>query len=410
MSVLARLRGVVGVALAQLRHDRTRTVLATVGVALAVLATTMLASVGVGVVETGQQKFEAADRDLWVTGGPVRLAPGQVGGVQNSVVDAHPVAANISQREEVSTAVPLAFQTVYVAANRSGEYRTLVGAGAPARGSSVRITNGSGFSSRDVHYAGGSYDGPMTREVVIDSRTAALLDVGVNDTIYVGGTIATARDHEFRVVGVSPTYSRFLGAPTVTLHLSELQEVTGATDADRATMITISLQDGADPEQVARDLEAASPGYDVRTNREQLRATLERQAVVVASGASLVALAVVAGLALTVNLLLSMVYQQRETLAALRALGATSGTLAGVVTVQAVLIGVAGGALGVALTPPAVAGLNAVAHAVVGFETLVQTPRWVYEVGFGIAVVVSAVGAAAAGLRIASLDALEQLR
>jgi putative ABC transport system permease protein len=87
-----------------------------------------------------------------------------------------------------------------------------------------------------------------------------------------------------------------------------------------------------------------------------------------------------------------------------------SVTLAGVVTVQALVLGVAGGALGVALTPPAVAGLNAVANAVVGFETLVRTPRWIYGVGFAIAVVVSALGAAAAGLRIASLNALEQLR
>lgn len=408
MSVAARVRGVVGVALAQLAHDRTRTALAVVGVALAVLSTTLLASVGVGVLATGEEKFDAAGRDLWVVGGPTRLTPGQVGGVENGVVDAHGLAADIEAREDVRTAVPLAFQTVYVSTNRS-EFVTLVGAGAPARGQSVKITRGAGFSSRDVHYADGSYDGPMTREVVIDSRTAAMLDVGVNDTLYVGGTVAGARENAFRVVGVSPTFSRFLGAPTVTLHLSELQTVTGTAGTDRATLVTVALAPDADPAAVAREIEAAHPGYEVRTNREQLAATLRRQAVLIASGTSLVGLAVVAGLALTVNLLLSLVAQQRRPLAALLALGASTRTLAGVVVTQALVVGVLGGALGVAATPPAVAGLNAVAHAVVGFEGLVRTPEWVLAGGFAVAVVTSVLAAGAAGVRVAGLSPLEHL-
>lgn len=77
---------------AQLTHDRTRTVLAVLGIAFAVLATTLLASVRYGVVETGQQKFDDSGRDLWMTGGPVQLAPGSVGGFKNSVTNAHAVS------------------------------------------------------------------------------------------------------------------------------------------------------------------------------------------------------------------------------------------------------------------------------------------------------------------------------
>jgi len=58
----SRFRAVLGIAMAQLRHERGRTLLAIVAVALAVLATTILASVGYGVVETGQEKFDTSGR------------------------------------------------------------------------------------------------------------------------------------------------------------------------------------------------------------------------------------------------------------------------------------------------------------------------------------------------------------
>jgi putative ABC transport system permease protein len=408
-TTLTRVRGVVGLALAQLRHDRTRTVLAVLGIALAVLATTLLGGVGIGVIETGEEKFDASGRDLWVTGGPVRLAPGTVGGFENTVLDAHQLSAAIESREDVNTAVPMAFQTVYVSTDGEN-WETVVGAGAPARGGSVQVTRGSEFQHRDVHYADGTYSGPMTHEVIIDDRIAALFNVSVGDSLYIGGTIADARRNEFTVVGVSPTFSRFLGTPTVTLHLSELQEVTGTTAADRASLITVDVADGADPATVAAAIEREHPNYDVRTNREQLEATLERQAVILASGGSLVVLALLAGIALTANLMVSVVYQQRRELAALKALGSRTSTLVGVVVVQALCLGVLGGALGVAATIPAATLLDVVAASLVGFENVVRTPQWVLGAGFAIAVPISLVGAAVAGWQVSKLSPIDGMQ
>lgn len=407
--MLARFRALVGVAGAQLRHDRLRTLLAVLGVAMAVLATVLLVSVGTGVVETGQQKFDQSGRDLWVTGGPVELRPGSAGGFQNTLVDSHAVADNISAREDVATAVPMSFQTVYVGRNTS-DYRTLVGAGAPARGPSVTITDGRPFQNRDVHYANGSYDGPMTHEVVIDRRTARLLNVSVNDTLYIGSTLATARENEFTIVGVSPTYSRFVGAPTVTLHLSELQEVTGTTASDRATFISVRLQDDANVSAVESELQAQYPSYSIRTNREQLQATLEEKVTVIASGVSLVLLAVVAGILLTMNLQLSFVYQRRETFAALRALGTSSSSQVVVVLVNTLLIGVLGSAVGIGLAVPATWLLNWVAATVSGFQNVVSlTPRILLG-GFVAAILVSLLSAVAASVYLLRLKPLSVLR
>lgn len=409
MRVFSRLRAISGIALSQLLHNRMRTVLAIVGIALAVLSVTLLGGVGIGVVETGEEQFDASGRDLWVTGGPVQLAPGTVGGFENTLVDAHAVAAAIEANDNVQTAVPMAFQTVYVSTD-GDEWETLVGVGAPARGGSVQVTNGTEFQRQDVHYANGTYSGPMTHEVIIDPRTAELLDVSVGDSIYIGGTISSARANQFTIVGISPTFSRFLGTSSVTTHLSELQEVTGTTATDRASLITVSVVDDASPTAVAAEIETEHPEYEVRTNSEQLAATLERQAVLLASGGSLVVLGVLAGIALTANLMVSVVYQQRQELAALKALGSRTSTLVGVLIVQAVVLGSLGGIVGVVTTLPLAHVLNLVATAIVGFENVVRTPQWLLGAGVGIAIPMSLIGSVLAGWQIATLSPESGLR
>jgi len=404
----SRMRAVLGIAAAQLRHERGRTLLAIVAVALAVLATTILASVGYGVVETGQEKFDTSGRDLWVTGGPLKFSPGAVGGFENTLVDSHRVADDIEQREAIQTAVPMSFQTVY-ASTDGEEFQTVVGVGAPARGPSVNVINGNEFSTRDTHYANGTYDGPMSHEIVVDERTADQLGVEVGDSLYVGGTLSAARQNEFEVVGISNTFSAFVGSATVTMHLSELQEVTGTTDSDRATFVSIDVHDDADVGQVEREIQADYPSYDVRTNEEQLEATLREQAVLIASGISLVAFAVAAGVALTTNLQFSLVYQRRDRLAAIKAIGWRTRTLVAVTTVKALVVGILGAALGLVLTYPGVAVVNEVAAAIAGFEGLVQLSTEVLAGGLVLGVVISFLSGLAASVLIARMSPLSYI-
>jgi putative ABC transport system permease protein len=402
---MSRLRAALSVAAAQLRHDKARTALAVVGIAVAVLSTTMLASLGYGVFETGQQKFDASGRDLWVTGGSLSEGPGGFG---TSILDSHEVADDIESRERVGSAVPMAFRAVYVG-NGSGEMQTTVGVGVPGSGPFVSITEGPGFPHADAHYKNGTYEGPMFKEVVIDPRTAESLDVGVNDTIHLGGSVEAARSNEFRVVGISPTFSSFLGAPTVTTYLSELQEVTGTTGTDKATFITITLREGANASAVEQDLQQAYPDLTVRTNQEQMQSVLQHNAVVIAVGGALVVLAVIAGFALTLNVLSIVVFQQKEELAALTALGVSAKTLVGMVAAQGVLLGALGGLLGVAVTPPFVVALNFVAAEIVGFEGLVQAPGSVLVLGGAIALVIGTLAAAIAGWRTLDAVGIDQL-
>lgn len=403
-----RAAGLVGIALRQLLSDRFRTAFAVVGVAFAVLSVTLLTGVATGVVETGETLLDESEQDLWVSGGPISIQPGSVGGFQNPMVDAHATADAIAAHDDVRVAAPMAFQAVYVSPDGE-EFDTLIGSGVPAGVGLLTLEAGDGFSAGDPHYANGTYDGPMKQEVLVDPETAETYNLDVGDTLHVGGTVGGARRNEFEVVGISPTFRKFVGAPTATVRLSELQTLTGTAYDDRATMISVRLEDGADVAAVKADLEATYPELTVRTNREQFRAILERQTLLVAGGSSLAAVAILAGIVLSLNLFLSLMYQQRELFAVFRAVGGSRGSAVLVAVAQAAGIATLGCALGLALTPPLATAVEWLASTVSGFEGLVVVPTDGYLLGAGVAALFGVVGTLAGVLRLSRERLLAQL-
>lgn len=407
LSPIHRVRATIAVMLAQLTRNRFRTVLAIVGIVLAVLAATLLASAGAGVLETGQSQLESADRDLWLTSGPVGLSATS-GGFENTLYDAHTVSRDVDSIGGVDHGEAIGFQTVY-ASSTGEEFSTIIGTGVTGSGAAVSISEGRAFPNSNQHYAGGSYDGQMSQEVIIDSQTADQFNVDVGDTLFIGGTLASARSNEFEVVGISNTFSKFLGTPTITMPLSELQTVTGSTDTDAATFITVEIQGGAELSAVQQRIQEEYPAFTTRTNQQQLEAVLQNQALVLAGAVTLVVLAVIAGVTLTTNLLGLVVYQQRPTLAALQAVGLSRSTLVRLIAGQGLVLGVIGGILGVGLTIPAAEALNRLGAALVGFDGLVQVSTRILIGGFGIATVVGTISAAVVAWRISKLDTLEAL-
>lgn len=407
---MRKLAAALGIAFAELRHRRLRAFLGVLGIAIAVVAAVLLLSLGFSILETGDAGFTRIGGDLWITAGPTTFATEAVGGIDASILGAHEVAADIAQHEDVTDARALAFQSVYVGTSQ-GDYETIVGAGISGDGEAFQTEAGRSFRTGDRHYANGSYDGPMTNEALVDRRAAEQLGIEVGDTIHVGGTLAAADNNEFEVVGISNDIARYLGAPTVMLHLGELQRVSSKTGTDPATTVLVDVDDDADPQAVQRDLQTDYEEYEVRTNQEQFEAVLERQSTVIAGAFTIIILAVAGGIAIVTNVMGMFVYQQRETLAALRAIGVSSGTLFRIVVAQGVSIAAVGAALGVAITIPSVRALNYVVEAVIGHEDLVVAPTWALAAGGSLALLMGLCGAVAAGwlvLRVAPLEHLEQ--
>ena len=171
----------------------------------------------------------------------------------------------------------------------------------------------------------------------------------------------------------------------------------------------MSPTDGATPEQVATELEAEYPQLDFRTNQEQLQSTLRQQAVVIAAGACLVLLALVSGIALTMNLLLSLVYQQQKEFAALRAQGLSVTTLVGIVTTQSLVYGVTGGLAAAGLTYPLADVMNIAIDRIVGFENVISVDQRIVLLGFSLAVVIGVLGAVSASWRLSRQPVTELL-
>ena len=389
----------VGLAWRDLRYEWLRSALAVCGVAIAVLAVVLLAGAGAGVLETGEAQFEQADRDLWLTGDAVGLTTAGGGGFEATIHDSHALADELEARDDVRSAAPMAFQTVYVGTDPD-ELETVVASGVPGGGDAISLDEGDGFDGPDTHYADGAYDGPKTEEVVIDRRTADKFDLEVGDQIHIGGSLTSARANEYEVVGVSETFADLLGTSTVTIRLSELQTHTGMARIDAATMLTITVSDDNDVETVGEELQAAYPEYAIRTDEEQLRAVVGEQAAVLVGAGLLVGLAVVTGAALAMTILALHVYQRREGFRTLGAIGVSRRTVVGFVFVQGIALAATGWLLGATLAFPLVHGLNALVAAVVGYDGLVVLPAEAIVLGGGVAVVVGTIAAAVATWRL----------
>lgn len=397
----SRLTAQLSVAINLLSESKARSALAVLGVTVAVILVTMMTGLGYGMTQAGGDALTYIDQDLWATAGPIQLAPGTVGGIQNTLVDTHETQRGIEQRPDVQSAEAMAFQSVYVSADRE-EYDTIVGVGVTGNGSGVGLSNG--FSQGDVHYANGSYDGPMTQTVILNNELAAQLNVTTGDTIYLGGTLATARDQEFTVVGINRRFSVFLGAPTAVVHLGELQAVTGTSGADRASMIGIRTTADANPEATAAAIEQDYPDLRVRTQQQQFQAVFENQGAIIASATTLVVVALLTGIGLVGNTLGLVVYQQRREFAAIRALGLRSRTLIGIITAQGLVLSVVGVAIGIAVSIPFADSINQLVESIVGFPNLIKLPLWIFGTGLAVGLGIGVAGATIAGIRLTRIN------
>lgn len=402
----ARASAVVGVAFAQIRRSPRRTVLSVLAVALVVLSVTLLASLGVGVVVIGEDGLENANRDIWVSSDPIDP---DASGTENPIGGAHEVTADLEERDDVSSASPIAMYEIYVGTDPEELERTSA-VGVPQTHSGFDFRDGGGFKIEEEAAEEAMTEGePTTAKVVLDPATADRLDASPGDTVYLGTSRQSATEYEFTVVGTSAYYSQYLGSETTAVPLPDLLAVAGTTGTDRATFVTADAAPGSDPQAVAADLDAAYPEYDVRANDEQIGAMAEKRPLVLASGLTLVGLAVVGGVVLTVNLFALVASQQREELAALRAIGLSRWVLAGTIGAQGLVIGLLGGVAGLLATPVLAAGLNRIVTDVIGFERLLRTPLEVYVVGFVLAAVVGTIVALVAGWRAGRYARIEHL-
>jgi putative ABC transport system permease protein len=194
---------------------------------------------------------------------------------------------------------------------------------------------------------------PDSNEVVIGTQVAEHFGADVGSTIQIRGK-------DFNVVGVlEPTLTgpdSFVMMPFATAErllldsepvLRRLAMVPGTSVLPIATAASVFWNDGEDPEQVAERIRKSVPGLSV-VSPKQAAAQLDSALAFLRSvidGGGLVAL-LVASLAVANTTFTAMVERRRE-IALWRVVGATRRQIIGRLVLEAVVLGLAGSALGI---------------------------------------------------------------
>jgi putative ABC transport system permease protein len=154
-----------------------------------------------------------------------------------------------------------------------------------------------------------------------------------------------------------------------------LRAVQEAVGTENVTAVLVALSPGQKAEEVARALERAVPGVKAQTTGEVMRFAERALRIgdLVRFGISLVAL-VVGGL-LVANTVMMSVYERVREFGVMRALGARRGFIFRLVLLEALLLALLGGALGLGLGSLASLLINLYTLDQVGLALSAVTPR-----------------------------------
>lgn len=274
----------------ELRRHKGRSAATALAVAIAAGLLVSMLSISTGIIATVEATIAQGNADLLVA------AP-----YDTDFAWAHAVAGNLTSWPEVAVATPVLADVVDMSSGRPGTHPYTPVAFGVVPGqffdslppSDRDLLTGQFFSAPDdPFYAGGTYAGTWTGEVVISEQLARDLDVSIGQDVQVTGD-AGAR--AFRIVG---TIASQLSSDSIIqdvnlafFRLSELQDLMGkglsnGTLEDRATRISVTLEPatrlapGA-AVQVRDDVEAAYPDFAgmVQTKQERLERLQDEYAI-----------------------------------------------------------------------------------------------------------------------------------
>ncbi len=233
------------------------------------------------------------------------------------------------------------------------------------------------------------YPGAKAREGSLSPQEGAVVGAKAAQRagLRIGSPLRLSRGLTLKVVGILEEQGG-LADNFIYVPLSALQSVLGTRNY---SAVLVQTAPGQKAEEVARALKARVPGLEVQTTREVLR-FLERALRIsdlIRFGISLVAL-VVGGL-LVANTVMMSVYERIREFGVMRALGARRGFIFRLVLLEALLLALLGGGLGVGLGGIGSTVINLYTTKEVGLALSALTPRLaLFSLGVALALGLSA--------------------
>lgn len=347
------------------------------GIAIPVALLLVVTSLSLGLATGGT--VASADVDYWIV--PESGASSAVVGVEGPRFgQVHETAARLAARDGVRDATPVLVELLRLETPSGAEWVVTVGMIPGERPSTIAGVSTAGLTPGDPHYATGTYEGPLTNQVVLSSGASALLGATAGDGVRAIGSGTNRSLTVVNVSGPAPTGD----FPVAVVHLAELQSLTGAAGGDTADQLLVRTSDPS----VRPALEGVYPRSTVVT-RGGLgigQAAGSALAVAVAAAALAVAL-VVGGLSASSSMGVAVAASSRER-ALLSALGFSPRSRAVVLAIEALVLAILGGLLGVAIWLASVPVVNRIGRSYVAETRVVSVHAELVAYGLGVAVVI----------------------
>ncbi|UCG70343.1 MAG: FtsX-like permease family protein [Thermoplasmata archaeon] len=387
--------------LKNLRRRSARTVLTISGVSLAITLAMIMFSISEGIRESTDEIIEKSGIEILVMpkGGDIFFGTGEL-------KDVRELADEINTTNEyVKGAYPVLRERMYISTGEIKEgdehprVTSILAKGLSREANEVfetaKIIEGTGLPNwGDPFYANGTYDGGFdsqnfTHEIVLSSPLKDYLDADIGDTVYISTQLPVESFDEwlgnatwFSVKGIRTQSFEDEGDMAASLHLSELQYITGKWENDLADIIIIDLYNPSKAKDVKMWLENDfSRKDDISAfTQEDIRKEIERFTVIYRGFSELVAgITIVVALMFVSTVVRISVMERTNELATLRALGFSRVSIIKLVLAESVLILIIGFIIGLIIGGIGVWLINIYAESVApglppGFEIAKITP------------------------------------
>ncbi|MCI4348267.1 MAG: ABC transporter permease [Thermoplasmata archaeon] len=361
-----------------LRRRPGRTALTALGIGLATALVLVLLSVSVGIQTSAYRLATSSGVNLLGTSANTSLSSISF----PPLIGAHRLARAVPATDSnVATASPwlvsslvFANGSLFAASNLSANGTSVPSGWQPASATSIgwipsentglevpTIVQGSNVpAAGDPHFANGTYQGPSTGAVVLNTALARLLHVSPNATIWASAQSPSgpaalgswfAHAASFRVVGISGPFWFLPSAALGMFYLSELQQQVGGATAttDYASLVLIHLNDPTLASQDQTRLSAAFPAITFFTLGNVLGAIQHVVDLYRTFGTLVGLIGILVATLFTATVLLMSVEDRSRELALLRAVGYSRAQVGWFVVQEGLLLAALGLAVGLPL-------------------------------------------------------------
>ena len=349
-----------------------RTLFTVMAIAMSVSMALLLISVSVGLKE-GSANLYNQDVDYWITPKDSSFSDLLTNSGKTMMGNAHQNIGNISLYSEIKGATPVLNRLLYVSHDSGSS--VILGIGVIPGSVDTLPASAPGFTPGDPYYNGDK----MTYEVVINEKTAKLLGIGLDDSILIGPTNNNI-NNSFRVVGLISEVEYSI-SPVIVMHLSELQEVTGNREGDRANYI---IAQGNDAQS---RLEGLFPDSVILSSAEYQKYSIVSDKKIFATAIAVSVISMfIAILFISSTMIMSMNEKQKE-FAVMSAIGISRRSITKIMLYESIILSLLGGIGGILLTIIGIEIVNRGAFYYFGSANIVSINPLLLLIGVGIGLV-----------------------